>query len=52
MEYIEELGVRAKAAEPVIISLKVSEKNAVLAEIAKRLRRDSESLIEANKLDI
>ncbi len=52
MEYIEELGVRAKAAEPAIISLKVSEKNAVLAEIAKRLRRDSASLIEANKLDI
>ncbi len=52
MEYIEELGCRAKAAEPVIISLKVSEKNAVLAEIAKRLRRDSAALIEANKLDI
>lgn len=52
MEYIEELGYKAKAAEPVIISLKVSEKNAVLAEIAKRLRHDSEALIEANKLDI
>ncbi len=52
MEYIEELGMKAKAAEPVIISLKVSEKNAVLAEIAKRLRRDSAALIEANKLDI
>ncbi len=52
MEYIEELGVKAKAAEPVIISLKVSEKNAVLTEIAKRLRRDSAALIEANRLDI
>lgn len=52
MEYIEELGLKAKAAEPVIISLKVSEKNAVLAEIAKRLRRDSAALIEANRLDI
>lgn len=52
MEYIEELGFRAKAAEPAIISLKVSEKNAVLAEIAKRLRRDSAVLIEANALDI
>ncbi len=52
MEYIEELGLKAKAAEPVIISLKVSEKNAVLAEIAKRLRSGSAELIEANKLDI
>ncbi len=52
MEYIEELGYKAKAAEPVIISLKVSEKNAVLAEIAKRLRSESAALIEANKLDI
>ena len=52
MEYIEELGYKAKTAEPVIISLKVSEKNAVLAEIAKRLRSDSAALIEANKLDI
>ncbi len=52
MEYIEELGLKAKTAEPVITSLKVSEKNAVLAEIAKRLRRDSAVLIEANALDI
>ncbi|MBQ4165802.1 MAG: gamma-glutamyl-phosphate reductase, partial [Oscillospiraceae bacterium] len=52
MEYIEELGLKAKNAEPVITSLKVSEKNAVLAEIAKRLRRDSAVLIEANALDI
>ncbi len=52
MEYIEELGIKAKAAEPAIISLKVSEKNAVLTEIAKRLRRDSAALIEANRLDI
>lgn len=52
MEYIEELGFKAKAAEPSIISLKVSEKNTVLAEIAKRLRRDSAVLIEANALDI
>ncbi len=52
MEYIEELGFKAKAAEPSIMSLKVSEKNMVLAEIAKRLRRDSAVLIEANALDI
>lgn len=52
MEYIEELGYKAKAAEPSIISLKVSEKNAVLAEIAQRLRRNSAVLIEANSLDI
>lgn len=52
MEYIEELGIKAKTAEPVITSLKVSEKNTVLAEIAKRLRSDSETLIQANALDI
>ncbi len=52
MEYIEELGFRAKKAEPVIASLRVSEKNAVLAEISKRLRANSASLIEANALDI
>ncbi len=52
MEYIEELGSKAKAAEPVITSLKVSEKNAVLAEIARRLRSDSDVLIAANQLDV
>ncbi len=52
MEYIEELGFKAKKAEPVITSLKVSEKNAVLAEISKRLRANSAVLIEANALDI
>lgn len=52
MEYIEELGFRAKKAEPMITSLKVSEKNAVLTEISKRLRADSAVLIEANALDI
>ena len=52
MEYIEELGFNAKKAEPVITSLKVSEKNAVLAEISKRLRANIAVLIEANALDI
>ncbi len=52
MEYIEELGFKAKKAEPTITSLKVSEKNAVLAEISKRLRANSAALIEANAIDI
>ncbi len=52
MEYIEELGFKAKKAEPMITSLKVSEKNAVLSEISKRLRANSAVLIEANALDI
>lgn len=52
MTYIEELGRNAKTAEPVISSLKVSDKNRVLAEIAKRLRSESATLIEANRLDI
>lgn len=52
MEYIEELGVRAKAAEPEISSLHSAEKNMALKKIADRLRRDSAVLIEANALDI
>lgn len=52
MNYIEQLGFNAKNAEPSITSLKVSEKNKVLTEIASRLRKDSALLIEANALDI
>lgn len=52
MEYIETLGAAAKAAVPTISSLKVSEKNAVLAEISKRLRESKDELIAANRLDI
>ena len=52
MEYIEQLGANAKAAVPVISSLKVAEKNAVLAEISRLLREKKAELIAANKLDI
>lgn len=52
MEYIEQLGANAKAAVPVISSLKVFEKNAVLAEISRRLLECKDDLIAANKLDI
>lgn len=52
MEYIEQLGYNAKKAEPLVCAMKTSEKNAVLAEIAKRLRDSVDTLIEANSLDI
>ena len=52
MEYIEKLGASAKKAVPVISSLKVSEKNAVLAEISRRLPESKAELIAANQLDI
>lgn len=52
MEYIEQLGAAAKAAVPAISALKVAEKNAVLAEIEKRLLESKAELIAANRLDI
>ena len=52
MDYIEELGCKAKAAEPMISSLHATDKNKALQKIADRLRRDSAALIEANSLDI
>lgn len=52
MENIETLGAAAKSAAIYAASLKAAEKNSVLAEIAKRLRADVDSILEANAADI
>ncbi len=52
MENIETLGAAAKSAAIYAASLKSAEKNSVLAEIAKRLRADVDSILEANAADI
>ena len=52
MEYIEELGAAAKAAEPALACMGACEKNAVLLEIADRLERQKAQLIAANAVDI
>ena len=52
MENIETLGAAAKSAAIYAASLKAAEKNSVLAEIAKRLRADVDSILEANSADI
>ena len=52
MENIETLGAAAKSAAIYAASLKSAEKNSVLAEIAKRLRADVDSILEANSADI
>lgn len=52
MEYIEELGAAAKAAEPALACMGTGEKNAVLLEIAQRLEQQKPQLIAANALDI
>ncbi|MGN1423409.1 MAG: glutamate-5-semialdehyde dehydrogenase, partial [Oscillospiraceae bacterium] len=52
MEYIETLGAAAKSAAVYAASLKAAEKNSVLAEIAKRLRSDTDTILAANAADI
>ena len=52
MEYIEQLGVNAKAAAPFLAGCGTVAKNAALSEIARRLNQNMNEIIEANKLDI
>ena len=52
MEYIETLGAAAKSAAVYAASLKAAEKNAVLAEIAARLRAETDTILAANAADI
>lgn len=52
MEYIEQLGINAKAAEPVVSAMGTAEKNRALAAISAALRSQSDSIIAANKADI
>ncbi len=52
MEYIERLGMNAKAAEPEISALGTAEKNRALAAISSALRSHVPEIIAANRLDI
>ena len=52
MEYIEQLGVNAKAAEPLVSSMGTNEKNRALAAISEALRTHVTEIIGANQLDI
>lgn len=52
MEYIEQLGVNAKAAEPTVSSMGTIEKNKALAAISEALRTHVTEIMGANQLDI
>lgn len=52
MEYIEQLGANAKAAEPEISALGTKDKNRALAAISATLRSHVTQIIGANQLDI
>lgn len=52
MEYIEQLGVNAKAAEPLVSSMGTNEKNRALAAISEALRTHVTEIIGENQLDI
>lgn len=52
MEYIEQLGANAKAAEPEISALGTKDKNRALAAISAALRSHVTQIIGANQLDI
>lgn len=52
MEYIEELGARAKSASAFLAEYRSPIKDRALAEIAEALRGNAADIIAANKLDI
>lgn len=52
MEYIEQLGANAKAAEPEVSVMGTNEKNKALSAISAALRSQAGELISANRLDI
>lgn len=52
MNYMEELGSKAKAVKGQIAQSSTGEKNAILAKIAERLRENSPAILEANQKDI
>ncbi len=52
MEYIEQLGANAKAAEPEVSVMGTNEKNKALSAISAALRSHAGGLISANRLDI
>ena len=52
MEYIEELGKKAKAAAPFLAGCDDTTKCCAMGEVARRLNENPAGLIEANRLDI
>lgn len=52
MEYIEQLGANAKAAEPTVSAMGTREKNAALEAISAALRSHVTEIIGANQQDI
>lgn len=52
MNYMEELGSKAKAVKGQIAQSSTGQKNAILAAIAKKLRENSSDILEANAKDI
>lgn len=52
MGYIDELGIKAKAAAPFLAGCDNKTKSLAMGEAARRLNEDPLPLIEANRLDI
>lgn len=52
MEYIEQLGAKAKVAAPVLAEMQTSAKNLALLYIAKALRKNVTAILEANHFDV
>ena len=52
MEYIEQLGANAKAAEPIVSAMGTRQKNSALEAISAALRTHVTEIIGANQLDI
>ena len=52
MNYIEQLGVNAKAAKGEIATCSTAKKNNALMEIAKQLRECCGEILEANAIDL
>ena len=52
MTYIEQLGVRAKAAEAAMRSITTEQKNAALTAVAKILRENKEAILSVNPKDL
>ena len=52
MDYIEQLGAKAKSAEPAIAVMGTNEKNKALSAISTALRANVSELIRANSLDV
>ena len=52
MNYLEEIGIKAKEAASFLNRTEVAKKNEGLLEAAKALRMNAQSLIEANAIDL